>query len=674
MELVEIFPWDENFNTGILLIDEQHRCLANMLNKLSNHMAYRSDLSGLGTILAELADYAVYHFESEEKIWVRHFHGGFVPENADDERMLVDHIEGHNRFTLTVQKMQQSKNNKPLEMLAAEVLDFLTRWLVSHILETDRYMGKIVLGLEAGQPFPEAKLRAQEQMRGSTKVLVGIILSTYGNLASNTVQLIQEINRHKQTMRELQEADRAMKAAMQQVENLAFYCPLTQLPNRRLLLDRLTQAQKNNARDGVLGALLFLDLDKFKNLNDTLGHEMGDLLLQQVAHRLTQSVREGDTVARLGGDEFVVILERLNNAPAKAMRVAMGIAEKILNRLSEDYMLQSTRYHLTTSIGITLITAEANVDELLKQSDIAMYEAKKSGRNTVRLFDQAMQVALDDKMRLESDLYKAVQEGQFEMYYQVQVNEHGQPFGAEALLRWIHPERGIVHPCEFITVAEDTGLIIPIGQWVIQQACAQLAQWQRHKVTADLRLSINVSAKQFHHDNLVGMMHKTVMHYRIRPHLLTLELTESIMLDNIESIVSKIYALRALGICFALDDFGSGYSSLQYIKRLPLDQLKIDKTFVRDLTAPGNDWIITRTIIGMAKSMGFDVIAEGVETIEQKNILLVQGGTKFQGFLFGVPLPIAQFEEQLTLMYHTLREGNFNLVVPQGFQDSEVNI
>ncbi len=671
MELVEIFPWDDNFNTGIALIDEQHRQLANMLNKLSNYMAYQSDLSGLNAIFDGLAEYAVYHFESEEKIWEQHFQ----QQALYGDPLLADHIEGHNRFTLAVREMRHSKDSKPIEMLAAEVLDFLTRWLVSHILETDRYMGKIVLGLEDGKTFAQAKLYAQEQMRGSTQVLVGIILTTYGNLASNTVQLIQEINRHKQTMRELQEADRAMKAAMQQVESLAFYCPLTQLPNRRLLLDRLTQAQKTNARDGVLGALLFLDLDKFKNLNDTLGHEMGDLLLQQVAHRLTNSVREGDTVARLGGDEFVVILERLSNIPAKAMRSAMGIADKILRHLSEDYMLQTTRYHLTTSIGITLITAAAgHVDELLKQSDIAMYEAKKSGRNTVRLFDQAMQVALDDKMQMENDLYKAVQEKQFELYFQVQVNEHGQPFGAEALLRWLHPEKGLILPREFITVAEDTGLIIPIGQWVIEQACAQLARWQRNKITADLRLSINVSGKQFHHSNLVGVIHQTVMHYRVRPHLLTLELTESIMLDDIENIVTKIHALRALGIRFALDDFGSGYSSLQYIKRLPLDQLKIDSTFVRDLTAPGNDWIITRTIIGMAKSMGFDVIAEGVETVEQKNILLVQGGSKFQGFLFGIPLPIAQFEAQLALMHHTLRERDFNMIIPQGFQDGEINI
>lgn len=666
MNLIEIFPWDENFNTGIALIDEQHRQLAQLLNKLSNYVAYQSDLSGLHTIFDELTDYAVYHFDSEEKIWEKHFQG---------ETMLAGHIEGHNRFTTTVMAMKNAKDDKPAEVVVAEVLEFLTHWLVSHILETDRYMAKIVLGLEDGNSIAEAKIHAKEEMRGSTQVLVGIILSTYGNLANNTVQLIQEINRHKQTMRELQEADKAMKAALQQVEHLAFYCPLTQLPNRRLLLDRLTQAQKTNARDGVLGALLFLDLDKFKNLNDTLGHEMGDVLLQQVAQRLTDSVREVDTVARLGGDEFVILLERLSAIPAKATRMALGIAEKILTNIRKKYLLQNTQYHITFSIGITLVSSTVDgVEELLKQADIAMYEAKKSGRNTVRLFDQTMQVTLDDKMQLENDLYKAVQEEQFVMYYQVQVNEQGQPFGAEALLRWIHPERGIISPKEFITVAEDTGLILPIGQWVINQACAQLARWQKNKITADLRLSINVSVKQFNHSKLVSNIHHAVMHHRIRPYLLTLELTESIMLDNIESIVTKIHALRALGIRFALDDFGSGYSSLQYIKRLPLDQLKIDSTFVRDLTAPGNDWIITRTIIGMAKSMGFDVIAEGVETVEQKNILLVQGGTKFQGFLFGSPLPIQKFEDHLTLMYHTLREGDFNAIFSHRFEDSEINI
>jgi diguanylate cyclase (GGDEF)-like protein len=387
----------------------------------------------------------------------------------------------------------------------------------------------------------------------------------------------------------------------------------------------------SSARSGREGALLFIDLDNFKSLNDTLGHNIGDLLLQQVAQRLESCVREGDTVARLGGDEYVVMLKDLNADALEAAAQTEVIANKILLSLNQVYQLAEHEYHNSPSIGVTLFNNFYQAkEELLKQADIAMYQAKKSGRNTLRFFDLKMQVAINTRVELERDLNKAIEKQQFQLYYQIQVDSAHRPLGAEALIRWIHPERGLGSPLQFIPLAEETGQILPIGQWVLDTACAQIKTWQQNALTRDLVLAVNVSAKQFRQDDFVAQVQAAVQHNAINPDRLKLELTESMLLDNVEDTIATMSELKKIGVQFSLDDFGTGYSSLQYLKRLPLSQVKIDQSFIRDLATDSNDKAIVRTIIAMAQSLNLDVIAEGVETEEQRQFLLNNGCLKYQ--------------------------------------------
>jgi len=438
------------------------------------------------------------------------------------------------------------------------------------------------------------------------------------------------------------------KAAADEIQKLAFYDPLTELPNRHFLLNLLKKSLVSNQQSGRQGALILIDLDNFKDLNDTLGHEVGDKLLQQVAQRLQSSVSRNDTVARLGGDEFIVLLESLSPKPVEAAVEAESVCEKILTTLGLPYRIDSNEYRSTPSIGTTLYSSdELKADDLLKQADIAMYQAKKAGRNTVRFFDPDMQRAISERAHLEHELRSALGKQQFELYYQIQVDEHHHPFGAEALLRWIHPKRGIVPPKQFIPLAEDTGQILSIGQWVLETACSQIKAWEKSPLTCHLTLAVNVSAKRFQQDDFVAQIQETVHRHAINPMLLKLELTESMLHENIEETISKIDALNEIGIKFSLDDFGTGYSSLQYLKRMPLYQLKIDQSFVRDIATDSNDKVIVSTIIAMAQSLDMDVIAEGVETDEQRQFLLESGCAHFQGYLFGIPAPIGEFETRL---------------------------
>lgn len=432
------------------------------------------------------------------------------------------------------------------------------------------------------------------------------------------------------------------KAAEQQIEQLAFYDPLTRLPNRRLLLDRLRQVLVSSARSEQLGALLFIDLDNFKALNDTLGHDIGDLLLEQVAQRLSGCVRAVDTVARLGGDEFVVMLEDLSDHAEDAAAQAQIVGAKILAALGEPYHLAGRHYHRSTpSLGATLICDHENtVDELLKRADLAMYQAKAAGRNTLRFFDPAMQAMLEARTVLEADLRDGLQAGQFFLYYQPQVDSDTGLMGAEALVRWRHPRRGLVSPAEFIPLAEETGLILPLGQWVLETACAQLAAWAAQPQTAHLALAVNVSARQFHHPDFVAQVREALNQHGADPRRLKLELTESLLLNNVEDTVAKMAMLKTDGVGFSLDDFGTGYSSLSYLKRLPLDQLKIDQSFIRDILTDPNDAVIARTIVALAHSLGLAVIAEGVETAAQRDVLLGQGCRAFQGYFYGRPGPV----------------------------------
>jgi diguanylate cyclase (GGDEF)-like protein/PAS domain S-box-containing protein len=438
------------------------------------------------------------------------------------------------------------------------------------------------------------------------------------------------------------------KAAEEKIQHLAFFDHLTDLPNRLLLLDRLQQALVSSVRSSRKGALLFIDLDNFKNLNDTLGHDMGDLLLKQVTERLESCIHEGDTVARLGGDEFMVMLLDLSDQALETAALAEEIGEKILAVLSQPYQLDKNTYRSTASIGVTLFSGNQQAtDELMKQADIAMYQAKKAGRNTLRFFDLQMQENISARVSLEDELQNALEFQQFHLYYQIQVDSAHRPLGAEALIRWIHPVRGLVSPAQFIPLAEETGLILPIGLWVLEAACAQLKAWQHDALTRELTLAVNVSARQFRQADFVAQLQAVVRKFAINPKQLKLELTESLLQENIEETIAAMNALNEIGVQFSLDDFGTGYSSLQYLKRLPLDQIKIDQSFVRDIGIDSSDKAVVRAIIALAQSLSVNVIAEGVETEEQRKLLLQKGCTLYQGYFFGRPIPIEQFEALL---------------------------
>lgn len=439
----------------------------------------------------------------------------------------------------------------------------------------------------------------------------------------------------------------ARKAAEEEINRLAYYDPLTGLPNRRLLLDRLRQALGASDRNGRHGAVLFIDLDHFKNLNDTRGHEVGDQLLIEVADRLRSSVRVEDTVARLGGDEFVVMLEDLDVGQPEAAAQAETVASKILDAVNQPYHLMGRAYQSSSSIGATLFCGQTeSIDDLLRHADVALYRAKDAGRAVLRFFDPAMQALLDARATLEADLRDALAHQQFRLYYQAQVDAGGRVLGAEALLRWLHPERGLVMPGGFIAYAEECGLIVAIGRWVLQDACRQLSAWAGDPATRHLQLAVNISAHQFLEAGFVDDTLRLVRMHGIDPKLLKLELTESALIGNVDEAIEKMQALKAAGIRFSLDDFGTGYSSLSYLRRLPLDQLKIDRSFVIDIDSPSGA-TIARTIIGMGLNLELDVIAEGVETREQFEFLERHGCHAYQGYLFARPVPLSDFEALL---------------------------
>jgi len=434
------------------------------------------------------------------------------------------------------------------------------------------------------------------------------------------------------------------KQAEAQIRQLAFYDALTGLPNRRLLIDHLQHALASGARHGGGGALLFIDLDQFKTINDTLGHDVGDQLLQEVATRIQLQVRVGDTVARLGGDEFVVLIEELNDAPEIAASQAESVARKIMAALNKPYRLAGREHHSTPSMGLTLfLQGRGTVDELLRQADLAMYQAKAAGRNTMRFFDPQMQAVVAERAALENDLRAALQGQQLLLHIQPQIDRRGAVIGAEALLRWQHPQRGLVAPADFIPVAEDSGLIHRVGQWVLEAACRQLVAWDGQPALRTLSLAVNVSVQQFRHPDFVPQVLEVLRRTGAAPTRLKLEITESLLMHNVEEVIAKMQILRAQGVGFSLDDFGTGYSSLAYLKRLPLDQLKIDQSFVRDLLTDPNDASIVSTIIALGHSLNLMVVAEGVETAAQRYVLDAGNCHAYQGFLFSRPLPPEDF-------------------------------
>lgn len=446
------------------------------------------------------------------------------------------------------------------------------------------------------------------------------------------------------------------KEAEAEIFRLAYYDPLTLLPNRRLLMDRLHQAMTASERNDSYGAVLFIDLDHFKELNDTQGHAVGDKLLVEVARRLVSSVRTGDTVARLGGDEFVVMLANLFDSDEGVGLHAESVASKVLEALNRPYVLEGRKYQGTASIGVTLFHGrQSSADELLKHSDVALYQAKNSGRARLRFFDPSMQQALEKRARMKADLRIALQENQFRLYFQPQVDAAGRCVAAEVLLRWQHPEQGLLLPGEFIPFAEESGLIGLIDLWVLAESCRQIRNWDELKVFAGLRLSVNISAAAFMHHDFVAVVLANVYAHRIEPARLKLELTETSLIHNLTDAIERMRQLKSDGIGFSLDDFGTGYSSLSYLRQLPIDQLKIDRAFVCNVTVESGDAVIAKTIIGMAHNLGLELIAEGVETQEQFALLDSFDCPGFQGYLFSRPVSLGDFEKWLAAHELSLR-------------------
>lgn len=439
----------------------------------------------------------------------------------------------------------------------------------------------------------------------------------------------------------------ARKLSEEEALNSECYDTLTKVPNRRLLMGRLRSAQLLSARSHQYGALLFLDLDRFKALNDTLGHDYGNLLLIEVAERIQSCVSEKNTVARLEGDEFVVLIEELdNNAEAASLRVAQ-FAEKIRASLNVPYQLGDQEYRGSPSIGMFLFQGDKEIpDALLKNSEIAMYQAKGTGCNGMRFFDLGMLMATETRPVLEAYLRRAVPSHELHLYYQIQVDSEYLPLGAEVSVRWNHPMRGMVSPAQFIPIAEESSLILDIGDWVLNTACERLAMWAESEQTRNLTLAVNVSAQQFKRHDFVEKIATVLRVYNIAASHLTLELSEDVLLSVTDGL-SKMYALKALGVGLSMDNFGTGNSSLTYLKQLPLDQIKIDQSFVRDFATDPNEAVMVQAIIDMTKNLCLDVIAEGVETEGQLSFLKEQGCMAYQGYLFGKPIPIEQFEELL---------------------------
>ncbi len=435
------------------------------------------------------------------------------------------------------------------------------------------------------------------------------------------------------------------KADEEKIRSLAFYDTLTGLPNRRLLWERLRQALISSIRSGSKHALLFVDLDGFKSLNDTLGHHIGDLLLQETARRIAGCVREVDTVARLGGDEFVVILEDLSQIAEIAAAQARTVGGKILAAIDQPFLLEGRECHTTSSMGITVFGNQSeSTNEVLQQADIAMYQAKAAGRNAMFFFAPALQASVNARVALERDLRTAIRDNQFSLFYQPQL-DRGMMIGAEALVRWKHPTRGLVNPQDFVPLAEETGLIFPLGNWVLETACLQIAAWAGRKEGEHLSIAVNISAREFRQPKFVDYVLAALERTGANPNNLKLELSESMFGENVEDVIARMNKLKSHGVQFSLEDFGTGYSSMTYLKRLPLDQIKIDRTFVSDILNDPISGAVAQAIISFGKAMGLSVIAEGVETEEQRAFLAKLGCHSFQGYLFSHPLPLGEFFE-----------------------------
>lgn len=755
---VDIFPWSDNFNTGVDEIDQQHRKLVAILNQVASFITLQRTNIDPDNLIGELVDYAVFHFDSEENYWLNS-----LPESEYTKQ----HRDTHNQFIQRVNDLKESAKALSEEQWLDELLSFLASWLASHILKSDKHMALLVEAVHSGLSIEQASVWAEEQMQGAAENTINIILSAYKSLSANTIRLMREIKNGNQTLNKLIKSEGDLKEAMDyakigrwsfpykgqvadwspqmfdlfglkpdvipgpeslccimkdgfqqpfltsmqrsfetgqehrveyqivrpndgearwiecrgkivykedgtpekisgfvqditerkenedKITQLAYYDTLTSLPNRRLFFDRLDQAIALSDRADNYHAILFIDIDNFKNINDTHGHEYGDALLQQAATRILNCIRMGDTLARIGGDEFVLNLSGLATSELEAAAEAELVANKILRVLSLPYHVNKHQFNSSASVGVVLFNdASIPASELMKQADIAMYQAKESGKNASLFYKPEMQEVISERIKLEKSLHKAVKEQQFELYYQPQVDNLNKVVGAEALIRWQHPVEGMISPDDFIPLAEESGLIISIGDWVLEQACYQLCRWKQDNHTKHLTLSVNVSYKQFRQPDFVPKVNELINKYDIGIGELKLELTETMLVDDMELMISNMQALKNAGIKFSLDDFGTGYSSLQYLKQLPISQLKIDRSFVSELELNINDQSIVKTIILMANALDIDVIAEGVENIEQRVFLSSHGCLSYQGYFYSKPVPSCEFESQLRMLQH----------------------
>jgi diguanylate cyclase (GGDEF)-like protein/PAS domain S-box-containing protein len=582
--------------------------IADLLREMAVDIEYalaRFDLEAHKHIAEEEARIAAIAFETPEPMIVMDADGGILRVNA-----------AFSRTTGYAQDEALGKNPHFLQSGRHAPEFFAEMW--QQVKATGHWQGEIWDRRKNGEVYP--KWLTISSVRDSN------------GLISHYVGSFSDISERKE--------------AAEAISRLAYYDSLTSLPNRQLMMDRLKRALRSSVRSGKFGAVLFLDLDNFKTINDTLGHDEGDKLLQEAGQRLRGCVREQDTVARFGGDEFVVLLEELDGPHERAAILTKTVSDKLLAALARPFRLQGREYLCSASIGVALWRGDAQTDahELLKRSDMAMYEAKKAGRNTARFFDPIMQTAIESRAQMEARLRAALQLGQFKLYYQRQVRSDGAVYGAEALLRWEDPERGMVSPGSFIGLAEESELILPIGRWVLETACRQIRSWSRAHDTHGLRLSVNISPRQLIADSFVEEVTEILRTTEADATRLQLEITEGMLLTDIEETISKMTQLRMLGVTFALDDFGTGYSSLSYLQRLPLNVLKIDQSFVQDLGRNGRSEAIVRTVIQMSRSLGLDVLAEGVETEAQRQVLAQWGCTNYQGYFFGRPVPIEGFD------------------------------
>ena len=740
MQMVDIFPWNENFNTGIEVIDTQHNKLVLILNRLAKNMASESNRDELDAIFEELIDYTLYHFETEESIWHKYI---------SDNSLEAEHQAIHQEFIDAVLRLKSEPYISSFDKLAEDTLAFLARWLASHILETDRYMAHIVLAMQGGLCLANAKIHAKEKMSEVTTLLIDMVLSRYKALSSNTLDLIREIKNRQEKEEKLKlsasvfthvregilitDADNKiievndtfslitgytreeaigknpsfiksgkhgsefyaelwkslieknywsgeirnrrkngeeyvgmltisavldetgkpknyvalssditmMKEHQQQLEHIAHYDVLTNLPNRVLSSDLLSQALLDGQQNNSVVAVAFIDIDGFKEINDTYGHNMGDDLLVVLSTRMQNTLRKGDTLARIGGDEFLLVFVDLKNAED-----SNPMLERLLQVVAEPIIIDNISMHVSASIGvsISLPDSSADGDQLIRQADQAMYQAKQSGKNCYYVFDLEKDSAMSIQRESLEQIKEAINNREFILYYQPKVNMlKGEVIGVEALIRWEHPQDGLLLPIKFLQIIENDIVSIELGEWVIETALRQIEIWQA--VGLDIPISINISAFQLQQKNFVSRLEELLTaHSTVDPRLLELEILETSVIGDMAQVSTVMNQCLNLGVKFALDDFGTGYSSLTYLRRLPADLIKIDQTFVRDMLIDPDDLAIIEGIIGLAKAFGRDVIAEGVETVEHGKALLQVGCELAQGYGIAKPMKASDIQ------------------------------